>query len=744
MRHISVLFVLASLVLVAPLDAADTLSLVPRPRQLKLADEAPFIFNAQTRIRHFGEGSKPVAEQLAITLRRATGLPLPVIELQSKLANTIDLLLYPAGHEDKRENYRLIARALEVRLEASSPGGLFNATRTLLQLLPSEVFASTPVAGATWNVPAVTIADAPVFKWRGMMLDVSRYFFTKEYVMRYLDMMALHKMNVLHWHLVDDAGWRIEIKKFPKLTEIGGFRGQGGKRYGGFYTQEDIREIVAYAAARNITIVPEIELPAHTLPALVAYPELGCTGKQFKVPSRHSISPELYCAGKESTWEFLEQVMTEVCELFPGTYIHIGGDEARFQRWKACPDCQAKMKELKLKSEHELQGWMTTRIEKFLKTKNKRIIGWDEILGAGVSPSAGIMTWHRPKTAVEGAKRGNPVVMSLTGHAYFDVAESKLPGEPPTANWIPPISLKKAYSWDPLPKGLTGEAANNILGASACVWSDQFLHKAEILADKKGQGTKASEAYIDYLTLPRLAALSEVTWTPLEMRDYADFSERMRQMYDRYDILGYQYRVPVPEFTIGNRPDKSLLLSATPAIASGHIRYTLDGSTPDASSKLFGGELTLKTLTGFRAATFTAGDKRQSLTFLKEEPAEDFAKLGEKIGEWKAGEIGDRKAKEASFDATGLIDGNGDYIITFVYTGGKYRLMIDGIEMIRNDTVPVGNDIHKGSTGSKHNKNSYRIKVRNYQTGASFKVNAMIYGDEGSDSNGVVLIRKAK
>jgi len=731
---------------------AEAPSIVPKPQELRLIADKPFQLNAKTQIRHEGNGTKAIAELLALALRPATGFTLPISKSNSRGGNSILLTIQPNLKNLKSEGYILTVADGEITASAPTTRGLFNATRTILQLFPAQIHSTEKATDVNWTATACSIKDTPAFPWRGMMLDVSRYFFTKDYVKRYLDMMALHKMNTLHWHLIDDAGWRIEIKKYPKLTEIGGFRGEGENRYGGFYTQEDIKEIVAYASARNITIVPEIELPAHTLPALVAYPHLGCFNKQFKVPSRHFISQDLYCAGKETTWTFLEDVFTEVCALFPGQYIHIGGDEAKYSRWDKCPDCQQRMKKEGLKNGHQLQGWMTTRVEKFLKTKGKRIIGWDEILHCGVSSNAGIMTWHKPSTAVDGAKRGNPVVMSLTGHAYFDVAESKLPGEPPTAGWIPPISLQKAYNWHPVPKQLTGAITKNILGASGCIWSDMFLHKAAILADKKGQGTSHSEAYIDYLSLPRMAALAEVTWTAQSKRDYTDFTNRMATFYNRYDQLGYQYRVPVPDINIQpTRPGGPLILSGKSAITNGTIRYSLDGTSPNTNSPILPyskeGIKGLKinnraSLAAFRAATFTAGDQRHSLLFQHIDKSNKFAKYGTKIGEWKSGKVGDKKAKVVTFDATGHINANGTYIITFQYTGGEQRLDIDGIEVVRNDTVPVGKDMHHGFTGGSAKNNTYQINVQNYETGASFKIKAHIYGDEGDDSNGVVLIRK--
>jgi len=721
---------------VSPLFAAPAgeLSLVPLPAQVERGD-GQFVLSAKTTISAPG-GAAATGEQLAVLLRPVTGLPLPLVDGEGSIRLSLDLGRASALG---KEGYRLEVRPSGVHLVAAQAPGLFYGVQTLLQLLPTEA------AAGAWAMPVVQIRDKPQLPWRGMMLDVSRYFLTKEYVMRYLDMMAAHKMNVLHWHLIDDPGWRLEIKKYPKLTEVGAFRGKGDKRYGGFYTQDDIREIVKYASERHIMIVPEIELPAHTISALAAYPWLGCLGKQFQVPTRHSISPELYCAGKDTTWTFLEAVMDEVCELFPGKFIHIGGDEARYQRWAACPDCQAKKKALGLKSEHELQGWMTTRIEKYLAGKGRCIIGWDEILKCGVTPKAGIMTWHRPKTAVDGARRGNPVVMSLTRHAYFDTAESKLPGEPPTAKWIPPVSLKDAYEWDPVPKELAEDPAKkNILGASGCIWTDQFMHNARILADKPGEGTVASEAYVDYLSLPRMAALAEVTWTPREKRDFESFQDRMARMYVRYTKAGYKFRMPTPRLEIQKRADGAVSIAGKPPMEDAVLRYTLDGSDPEKASPELAGAVVVSKDAVFKAATFTSDGARHSLVYTRAGASRKYDKYGKMVGEWKPGQVGVGKAKEMIFDATGIIDRNGKYTVTFLYTKGKHRQDIDGVEEVKNDGKVVARDRHHGFTGARSSKNSYKIKIDGYETGASFKIRAQIYGDTGNQSAGVVMIRREK
>lgn len=721
--------------------AAAPLPLVPQPQQVEALDGAPFTLNAETRIAYRGQEAEASARLLASALRPATGWSLPVEAGSRPMDNTIFLSLIAGGPDSGAEGYRLKTGHMGIVLLASRPAGLFYGTQTLLQLLPPAIFQTAPAADMHWEIPATLIKDRPQFPWRGMMLDVSRYFFTKDFVKRYLDLMAMHKLNRLHWHLVDDCGWRVEIKKYPRLTEIGAFRGKGEYAHGGFYSQDDLREIVAYAAERHIVIVPEIEIPAHTLCALAAYPYLGCTGKPFTVPDRHSISPEIYCAGKESTWTFLQEVMDEVCELFPGEFIHLGGDEAKYNRWKACPDCQARIKELGLQDERALQGWMTTRIEEMLARKGRRIIGWDEILACGVSDRAGIMTWHRPQTAAQGAKRGNPVVMSLTGHAYFDTAESKLPGEPPAATWLQPISLQKAYEWDPVPAGLEAAFVPNILGPSACIWTDQFLHKREILADKPGGGTAKSEAYVEYLSLPRMAALAEVGWTAPARRDFEDFSIRMSPMYTRYAQAGYNFRFPTPLLEMDAVQDGARRVSARSPITGGSVRYTLDGSNPTMESPELAEAIPVPKTAILKAATFSADGQHHSLVESYVDRSQKYARHGQLIGEWKPGQPGSGSPKTMIFDATGHINKNGPYIVTFLYTGGQHRLDIDGIEILMNDTLNVAEDIHHGMTGGRSQDNTYRIHIDRYETGASFKIKAAVYGDVGNDTRGVVLIR---
>ncbi len=708
---------------------AAELTVVPLPAQIAAPEGAPgFPLGGAVPIVYTDPAAKSAAELFAASMREAT---------QGKFVATAGAarpgaIVFERAADLPREGYRLTVDAKGARIAASANGGWFYGAQTLLQL--------TPRAGAK-TIPAVNISDAPAYPWRGVMLDVSRYFFSKKYVLRYLDMMAMHKLNVFHWHLVDDCGWRIEIKRYPKLTEIGAFRGQGDARHGGFYTQSDIREIVAYAAARNIEVIPEIEVPAHTLSALCAYPELGCTKKQFEMPVKHSISPEIYCVGKPKTWEFLDGVFTEVAALFPSPWIHIGGDEARYSRWKKCPDCQSVIKEQKLKGEHELQGWATRRLSAMLKPKGKRIVGWSEVLGCGAGPDTGLMVWHQPNDAKKGAIAGHPIVLSYTGNTYFDAPESKLPGEPPAATWIPPVTLQRAYEWDPMPANLPEAARKNILGPNACLWSDQFLHTPDKLADRPGEGTARSEAYADYLTLPRIAALAEVGWTPKPSRNFAGFRERMATLYPRYADKGYLFRVPTPEITEEKRGGETFVSARCP-VEGGSVRYTLDGSEPTADSPKLEGSIKVGEKDNLRAITVLPDGKRTSLVYASKQTQNPFPELGAVAGRWKPGQPGAGTPKPMTFDATGLINANGDYEITFRYTGGAQRLEIDGIKILRNDSEVVAADEHHGFTGSQHKDNVYKVKIKDYQTGASFKIVAQVYGDEGSNTEGVVLIKR--
>ncbi|MCE5250265.1 beta-N-acetylhexosaminidase [bacterium] len=419
------------------------------------------------------------------------------------------------------EGYSLKVSWESVIISAQKPAGVFYGIQTFRQMIMS--------GDDSWrfsrSIPAVEISDKPSYTWRGFQLDCSRHFMSLDFVKRYIDLLAYHKMNVFHWHLTDDQGWRIEIKRYPELTRAGAFYGDGDNRHGGYYTQDEAREIVAYAKSRYITVVPEIEMPGHATAAIAAYPELSCAGKPLKVESTWGIHPNLFCAGKESTFEFIENVLTELCDIFPSPYIHIGGDEAVKDQWKACPLCQKRMKELGLKNENELQGYFTTRIDTFVQTLNRNIVGWDEILEGGPSKTAVVQSWRGMEGAVEGAKKGHRVISSPAPFVYLDFPNTE-DGTNDTG-WLKVTTLEKVYSFEPTPAELTPAEAALILGGECPLWTE-----------------RAPQPEVDHMVFPRLCALAEVVWTPPERRNWADFSRRMEVHYRRLDALGVDYFTP--------------------------------------------------------------------------------------------------------------------------------------------------------------------------------------------------------
>lgn len=401
-----------------------------------------------------------------------------------------------------------------VYVKAGSEAGLWWAEMTL-----REILAQSPE-----RVPGVKIADRPEFAYRGAHLDCCRHFFSIDDVKKYIDILSLHKINVFHWHLTDDQGWRAEIRKYPLLTEIGSKRGESG--YGGYYTQEQMKEIVAYAAQRHISVIPEIEMPGHALAALAAYPELGCKGEGYKVTEEWGVFPDVLCIGKEKTFEFLQDVLDEICEIFPGEYIHIGGDEAPRTRWKTCPDCQRRMKEEGIRTEDGLQGYLLRRIEGFLQGKGRRLIGWDEILDGGVTPSATVMSWRGTKGGIKAARMGNDVIMSPSTYFYLDYYQTLNPAAEPEGTTYPTyLPLKKCYSFDPF-ESLDKEQSAYIKGIQANVWTEHMYTFSDV----------------EHMALPRLAALAEVSWSTSRRTSYSDFVARItKALLPIYKASGYNY-----------------------------------------------------------------------------------------------------------------------------------------------------------------------------------------------------------
>jgi hexosaminidase len=499
--------------------------IIPLPAQIEKSDGA-FRLTVATQIEA-DEANRWNAQFLQDLLRPPTGYPLPISSDLPAQTNAIRLRLAPDLAHPGEEGYRLSVTPAEVVIEAPETTGVFYGIQSLRQLLPPALEERQLVEGIEWTIPAQVITDQPRFAWRGFMLDEGRHFQGKETVLQILDIMALLKMNVFHWHLTEDQGWRIEIKKYPRLTEVGSHRPGTSKTifgkthdgipHSGFYTQDEIRQIVAYAAERHITVVPEIEIPGHCTAALAAYPELSCTGGPFEVATHFGIFSDIYCAGKEAVFTFLQDVLDEIMDLFPSPYIHIGGDEAPKVRWKTCPDCQRRLKAEGLKDEHALQGYFTNRILTYIQSKGRQGIGWNEILQPGLVDGAAAQFWIRGRTALLEAIRGgkHPVIMTTYLDTYLDHSYSLMP-------------LSRAYRYEPIPKELKESEAGSILGLEFPLWTEWVPNRARL----------------EYQAWPRLTAAAETGWTPPERKDLADFHRRLEVFLPRLDRLGVRYAPP--------------------------------------------------------------------------------------------------------------------------------------------------------------------------------------------------------
>jgi len=484
-----------------------------------------------------GALSRPEAEMLAERLRRSTGYAIPV-RAQTSEVNELGSIVFTTEGDATlgSEGYELIVTRDRVTLKANDPAGFFYGMQTLLQLLPPSVFSKQPLPTQRWDMPCLSIQDKPRFRWRGFMLDVSRHFFTPAEIKQLLDAMAFHKLNTFHWHLTDDQGWRIEIKKYPRLTGVGAWRKSVGfsldpkstdygpdGRYGGFYTQAEVRDIVSYALARHITIVPEIDVPGHSSAALAAYPEFSCSGGPYSTDMSEAVAAGILCPGKEETFEFVENILAEVMDVFPGQFIHIGGDEVSKQNWRTCPKCHARMIQEGLNDASELQRYFTRRIEKFVESHGKRVVGWSEIRADDLSKSSVIMDWTGG--GPEAARSGHDVVMAPEEYCYLDLYQSRNRNtEPPAAGAYLP--LRKVYGFEPAPAGLTLEQQRHALGAQANLWTEYI----------------SSFAQVEYMAFPRLCALAEVVWSPKESRSWEDFKHRLVRHEQRLNQLGVNYR----------------------------------------------------------------------------------------------------------------------------------------------------------------------------------------------------------
>jgi len=579
----NLLYLLALLAFTSVHAQNSTLNLIPQPVEIK-QNSGFYTLTKSTTVGYNKSEGREISGKLAQKLSVATGFKiLATQESRSKIQLNLN-----AAPDPKlgKEGYTLVSTSKGVVITANQPAGLFNGMQTLLQLLPKEI-ESKKVVPAKWTIPAVQITDYPRFGWRGLMLDVSRHFFTKDEVKQYIDEMARLKFNTFHWHLTDDEGWRIEIKSLPKLTEVGAWRVQryghfGDRDFpkpgekatdGGFYTQDDIKEVIQYAAERNITIVPEIDVPGHSMAAIAAYPELSCkkdTGtfvspgsgfsewygnNTFKMNVENALNPS-----DENVYVFLDKVFTEVAALFPGQYIHVGGDECYKGYWSEDEGCRALMKKLGIRHVEDLQGYFMNRVEAILKKNGKKLIGWDEILDGGIAPEATVMSWRGIKGGIEAAKMGHDVVMSPTTFAYLDYVQGERTVDPPI---YASLRLKKCYSFEPVPDGVD---AKYILGGQGNLWTEQV----------------PTLRHAQYMIFPRAWALSEVYWSPKETKNWDNFIQRVENKFERSDIAEVNYSKAIYDAIIKmSRSNGKLLLTMESEAPNLEIYYTIDDAMPD-------------------------------------------------------------------------------------------------------------------------------------------------------------------
>ncbi|NIM51055.1 MAG: family 20 glycosylhydrolase, partial [Gemmatimonadales bacterium] len=515
--------------------------LIPFPAHIEPKPDAFLLTGATTiAVSHLDdEELRSLADYGADLLRTMTGVNVAIsdVEAGGDMDGTIALVLSRGGPSVSPEAYHLAVTPASITISAAAHPGLFYGLQTLRQLLPSDGSHRSVPQGVAWAVPAVEITDQPRFQYRGMHLDVGRHFFPVPFIKNYIDLLAMYKMNTFHWHLTEDQGWRIEIKKYPRLTEVGGFRKEtileknfdpyigDGIPYGGFYTQEEIREVVAHARARYVAVIPEIEMPGHSTAALAAYPEFACTEGPFEVSTKWGVHQDIYCPSEE-TFAFLQDVLTEVMDLFPSRYIHIGGDEAPKIRWQESQLAQDVIRREGLTDEHELQSYFIKRIEEFLLTNGRRLIGWDEILEGGLAPEATVMSWRGMRGGIEAAREGHDVIMTPTSHVYFDYYQGDPENEPLAIGGYTP--LERVYEFEPVPTELTAEEAEHVLGAQGNVWTEYM---------------KTTD-YVEYMVVPRLLALAEVVWSTTEMRYWDWFAARLQSHFRRLDDLDINYRIP--------------------------------------------------------------------------------------------------------------------------------------------------------------------------------------------------------
>jgi hexosaminidase len=545
-----------------PLFGRGVVNIIPEPAETSLM-AGEFIFSDQTRLIAKGAEALQNIEFLNAFVQKRFGFML-------KSGSGRNCITIAMDAQSENEAYKLTVAEKGITIIGGA-AGLFYGVQTLQQLLEG--------ADSLCAIPCLNINDRPRFGYRGFMLDVGRYFYPVEYLKRYFDLMAHYKFNVFHWHLTEDCGWRIEIKKHPELTRKAAWRSstqityEGGSDHiphGGYYTQAQARELIAYAAARHITIIPEIEMPGHTLAALAVHPELSCTGGPFAVPTlwekgRWELEDDIFCAGNDGTFAFLQDVLGEIIDLFPSKYIHIGGDEAPKKQWKQCPKCQTRIKSEGLKDEDELQSYFVKRIERYINSRGRQVIGWDEILQGGLAPNAAVMSWRGEEGGMEASRLGHQAVMAPHQYMYLDYYSARDRSIEPVAlgGFLP---MEMVYGYEPYGK-LSPEQQKNIMGVQTCIWME-FVH---------------SEAHLDYMTFPRAMAVAEVAWSPAARKDYASFLRRVHRELATLDRIGVLFRIPEPEGWDSVRVENGEAhIALTPPVEGAQVLFTVDGRDPSA------------------------------------------------------------------------------------------------------------------------------------------------------------------
>lgn len=714
-------------------SAAQEISIIPKPVSVE-RQSGEFELTGKMSIGYSPELSE-LATYLHDLISAPTDLNLPVKPVGKK--TTINLII-DKNRVQAEEGYRLEVTPKKITVYGASRGGAFYGVQSLLQLFPAEIFSKDLQRGVKWMAPAVVINDAPDRPWRGMMLDVARYFYDKEFVMKFIDMMAMYKMNKLQFHLIDDSGWRLEIKKYPRLTEVGAFSGPKENRMGGYYTQEEIKEILAYAALRNVDVIPEIEFPAHIQSAVVAYPWLSCRGEQLEVPTQHFISRDLLCPGKETSIQFLADVLEETVKLFPSHYINIGGDEAVYDRWKECPYCQALMKKEGLKEVSELQGYLVNRVSDMMKAKDRKVVGWEEIIRRGnVKNPVVALIWRNVEDSIVATRTGHQAVVTPAKDLYLDFPEYKIPGEVQAATWRPPVSIDKCYN---LPLNDYSKSST-VIGVQGCFWTDQFIH-GTVLQELRPLDENRSERYAEYLVFPRLLAVSELGWGKPSQRNFEDFSQRLKQHYVRLDNKECFYRLPQPTIVKEEQNAQGkYVFTLEPSVPGAKILYTTNGEYPNSHSPEYTGPVEVAEKSNFHAITFK-NSRRYSLPIYFAPDYSAYKQYGTFVGEWTPMQV-QRAQFTLKLDATGKIWSNGSYEVTLVRTKGTNGLNIGNLTLLKRDEKLA--EVKKSAVLDGSNiAETYSFTLDSFEAGTPFSLNIQANGVGGNDVSGLVFIKKLK